>query len=67
VAPTTTANESPPRTREIAPRRRKEKEQRSPADLPLFAWEAPEPGTQAHDASAEEELEKVVQFPGLRM
>jgi type IV secretion system protein VirD4 len=67
VAPTTTADENPPRTREIAPRRRKEKEQRSPADLPLFAWEAPEPGMQEHDAPAAEGLEKVVQFPGLRM
>ncbi|HEY1245439.1 MAG TPA: IncP-type conjugal transfer protein TraG [Hyphomicrobiaceae bacterium] len=67
VAPTSTADENPPRTREIAPRRRKEKEQRSPADLPLFAWEAPEPGTQEHDAPAAEPLEKVVQFPGLRM
>jgi hypothetical protein len=67
VAPTTTADESPRRTREIAPRRRKEKEQRSPANLPLFTWEAPEPGTQEHDAPAGEELEKVVQFPGLRL
>jgi hypothetical protein len=67
VAPTTTADENPPRTREIAPRRRKEKEQRSPADLPLFTWEAPEPRTEEHDAPAGEELEKVVQFPGLRM
>ena len=67
VAPTTTADESPPRTREIAPRRRKEKDGRPPSDLPLFAWEAPEPGTQEHDAPAGEELEKVVQFPGLRM
>jgi type IV secretion system protein VirD4 len=67
VAPTTTADETPRRTREIAPRRRKEKEQRSPADLPLFAWEAPEPGAQEHDAPPGEELEKVVQFPGLRL
>jgi type IV secretion system protein VirD4 len=67
VAPTTPADESPRRTREIAPRRRKEKEQRSPADLPLFTWEAPEPGIQEHDAPPGEELEKVVQFPGLRL
>ena len=67
VAPTSTPDESPPRTREIAPRRRKEKEQRSPADLPLFAWEAPEPRTQEYDNPPGEELEKVVQFPGLRM
>ena len=39
VAPTSTADESPPRTREIAPRRSRQKDQRPPADLPLFTWE----------------------------
>jgi hypothetical protein len=33
----------------------------------LFAWEPPPPGAEEHDAPAGEELEKVVQFPGLRL
>jgi type IV secretion system protein VirD4 len=58
----------PPRTREIAPRRTRGKDRRGPSDLPLFAWEAPEPGAQEHDdVPAGEDLEKVVQFPGLRL
>jgi type IV secretion system protein VirD4 len=63
-----TPDQTPPRTREIAPRRTREKDRRGPNDLPLFAWEAPEPGAQEHDdVRAGEELEKVVQFPGLRL
>ena len=67
VAPTSTPDESPPRTREIAPRRSRQRDQRSPADLPLFAWEPAPPGPEQHDQPVGEELEKVVQFPGLRL
>src|SRR6185436_15730253 len=67
VAPMSTVDESPSRNREIAPRRTRQRAQRSPADLPLFAWEPPPPGAEEHDAPAGEELEKVVQFPGLRL
>jgi type IV secretion system protein VirD4 len=67
VAPMSTVDESPSRNREIAPRRTRQRGQRSPADLPLFAWEPPPPGAEEHDAPAGEELEKVVQFPGLRL
>jgi type IV secretion system protein VirD4 len=63
-----TPDQTPPRTREIAPRRTREKDRRGPSDLPLFAWEASEPAAQEHeDAPAGEDLEKVVQFPGLRL
>jgi type IV secretion system protein VirD4 len=63
-----TPDQTPPRTREIAPRRTREKDRRGPSDLPLFASEAPEPGAQEHvDVPAGEDLEKVVQFPGLRL
>jgi type IV secretion system protein VirD4 len=63
-----TPDQTPPRTREIAPRRTREKDRRGPGDLPLFAWEAPEPGAQEHDdVPAGEDLEEVVQFPGLRL
>lgn len=67
VAPASTPDQSPPHTREIAPRRRKEKDQRPPADLPLFAWDPVAPGAEEHDGPAGEELDKVVQFPGLRL
>ena len=69
MAPTSTADDSPPRTREIAPRRTRQKDQRSSADLPLFAWDPATPGAEDNDNDQPvgEELEKVVQFPGLRL
>jgi type IV secretion system protein VirD4 len=67
VAPPISPDQSPRRTREIAPRRGREKEQRPPGDLPLFAREAAEPGADEPEVPAGEELDKVVQFPGLRL
>ena len=66
VAPASTADESPPRTREIPPRRSRQKD-RTPPDLPLFAWEPATPSAEEHDQPMGEELENVVQFPGLRL
>jgi hypothetical protein len=66
VAPTTTADETPRRTREIPLRRSRQKD-RAPPDLPLFTWEPAPPSTEAQDQPVGEELEKVVQFPGLRL
>ena len=66
VATASTADESPPRTREVPLRRGRQKD-RAPPDLPLFAWEPAVPSAQEHDEPAGEELENVVQFPGLRL
>jgi type IV secretion system protein VirD4 len=66
VAPASAADERPPRTREIAPRRSRQKD-RAPPDLPLFAWEPAAPGAEEQEQPAGEELENVVQFPGLRL
>jgi type IV secretion system protein VirD4 len=66
VATATAADENPPRTREIPLRRSRQKD-RAPPDLPLFSWEPAAPSTEEQDQSVGEELEKVVQFPGLRL
>jgi type IV secretion system protein VirD4 len=66
VATATASDESPPRTREIPLRRTRQKD-RSPPDLPLFTWEPATPGAEEHDQQVGEELETVVQFPGLRL
>jgi hypothetical protein len=66
VATATAADENPPRTREIPLRRTRQKD-RTPPDLPLFTWEPAAPSTEAQDQPVGEELEKVVQFPGLRL
>ena len=66
VATASTADESPPRTREVPLRRSRQKDH-SPPDLPLFTWEPTAPSAEEHDEPAGEELENVVQFPGLRL
>jgi type IV secretion system protein VirD4 len=66
VATASAPDESPPRTREIPLRRSRQKD-RAPPDLPLFTWEPGTPSTEAQDQPVGEELETVVQFPGLRL
>jgi type IV secretion system protein VirD4 len=66
VATAITSDESPPRTREIPLRRTRQKD-RAPPDLPLFTWEPPAPSAEVQDQPAGEDLDKVVQFPGLRL
>jgi type IV secretion system protein VirD4 len=66
VTTMSTTDESPPRTREIPLRRSRQKDRAAP-DLPLFTWEPASPSTEEHDQPVGEELEKVVQFPGLRL
>jgi type IV secretion system protein VirD4 len=63
------SEESPPRARDI-PRRKKDKAERPLSDLPLFAERLDEPSPAeeaAHAAPAGDDLDKVIQFPGLRL
>jgi type IV secretion system protein VirD4 len=55
-----------PRTRQI-PRRRKDKGERPLSDLPLFAAALSEPVPEEDPVPADEDLDKVIQFPGLRL
>jgi len=56
------------RTREI-PKRKKEKGERPLSDLPLFAaaLSEPVPEAEGENTPASEHLDKVIQFPGLRL
>jgi type IV secretion system protein VirD4 len=63
------SEESPPRARDI-PRRKKDKAERPLSDLPLFGERLDEPAPAddaAHAAPADDDLDKVIQFPGLRL
>jgi type IV secretion system protein VirD4 len=63
------SEEGPPRARDI-PRRKKDKTERPLSDLPLFAerLDGPAPVEDAaHAAPADDDLDKVIQFPGLRL
>jgi len=66
VAPARDDEATPPRAREI-PHRRKDKGERPLSDLPLFAAALSEPNTETEPPTAGEELDKVIQFPGLRL
>src|SRR5262245_32787616 len=61
--------EGPPRARDV-PRRKKDKAERPLSDLPLFAERLDEPAP-AEDAAnappADDDLDKAIQFPGLRL
>jgi hypothetical protein len=54
------------RAREI-PRRRKAKDERPLSDLPLFAAALSEPVPKVGEVTPGEDLDKVIQFPGLRL
>ncbi|MEZ0303764.1 MAG: IncP-type conjugal transfer protein TraG [Hyphomicrobiaceae bacterium] len=62
------SEESAPRARDI-PRRKKDKAERPLSDLPLFAerLDEPAPAEGAAAAPADDHLDKVIQFPGLRL
>ena len=59
-------DESRQRPREI-PRRKKDKGERPLSDLPLFADFSPEPVSDEHVPPAESDVDRVIQFPGLRL
>jgi type IV secretion system protein VirD4 len=59
-------DESPPRPREI-PRRKKDKGERPFSDLPLFAERPTDPAPDEDATPADEDGDKVIQFPGLRL
>jgi type IV secretion system protein VirD4 len=67
VAPASAQDDSPPRAPHVSLRRTREKEKRPPNDLPLFAWTESQPDAGTGEAMHEEELDRVVTFPGLRL
>ncbi len=66
VAPASADEATRPRPREI-PRRRKDKGERPLSDLPLFAASLAEPYIETEAPPGGKELDKVIQFPGLRL
>jgi type IV secretion system protein VirD4 len=68
VAPASGDEQVRARTREI-PRRRKAKDERPLSDLPLFAaaLSEPVPELEGEGPTAGQDLDKVIQFPGLRL
>jgi type IV secretion system protein VirD4 len=66
VTPASAEEDTRSRTRDI-PRRRKDKGERPLSDLPLFAAALAEPVIETEAPAAGEELDKVIQFPGLRL
>jgi type IV secretion system protein VirD4 len=66
VTPPSADEETRPRARE-SPRRKKDKAERPLSDLPLFAATLTEPAPDEDATPAEQDLDKVIQFPGLRL
>ena len=67
LATSSAHDDTPPRTREVPLRRKREKDERPLNDLPLFAWSQPEPAPEEDGAPAGAELDKVIKFPGARL
>jgi type IV secretion system protein VirD4 len=66
VTSTPADDESRPLAR-VIPRRKKDKTERRLTDLPLFAALQAEPDVDGDASAAGEDLDKVIQFPGLRL
>ena len=64
LATSSVHDDTPPRARDVPLRRKRDKDDRPLADLPLFGWSQSEPEAQEDDAPGGEELDRVTRISG---